>query len=160
MYFKDEQGGLHFLGEADIASGGMALLPLGCVEVSDEEAAAILNPPLTLAQAQVQQIAIIEGDYQSAIQQPVAYMGATFQADENSQTVLTKSLSPCSVPAGFFWLDINNAQVPMTFQQLQGLAAAMLSQGQTAFAKKTALKQQVRAATSVAAVRAITWGEA
>lgn len=114
-------------------------------------------PPVTLESMQFDKLKEVESAYQAAIQLPVSYMGTTFQADEDSQTVLTKSLSPGSVPGGFFWLDANNSQVSMTFPQLQGLAAAMLAQGQAAFAKKTVLKQQIRNATSVATVQAITW---
>lgn len=152
-------------------------LPSDAVEISDAHHSELINgqaigkiidwsgsfpvltdpPPPTLTDAQSLQIAEIEASYQSAIQLPVSYMGTTFQADATSQDVLTKSLAPGSVPSGFFWLDANNNQVPMTFQQLQGLAAAMLAQGQTAFAKKTMLKQQVRSATTVSAVQAITW---
>ncbi len=121
----------------------------------------VAPPPPTAAQilaaAQASQIAIIESAYQAAIQQPVSYMSTTFQADLASQDVLAKSLVPGAVPASFFWLDANNNQVPMTFAQLQGLAGAMLTQGQAAFAKKTGLKQQIRAATTVAAVQAVVW---
>lgn len=41
MYFKDQNGGLHFLSDEDIANGGMKFLPPGCVEITDEEADAI-----------------------------------------------------------------------------------------------------------------------
>ncbi|HBD37523.1 DUF4376 domain-containing protein [Cupriavidus metallidurans] len=111
----------------------------------------------TLAQVQTAQIAIIEAAYQVAIQQPVSYMSTTFQADLESQDVLARSLVPGAVPSGFFWLDANNSQVPMTFAQLQGLAGAMLAQGQAAFSKKTGLKQQIRAATSIFAAQSIVW---
>ncbi|QMV32425.1 hypothetical protein 8G_00031 [Ralstonia phage Hyacinthe] len=127
------------------------------IDDSDPRYLAFVNPSSTLTGAQVAQIAIIEIAYQAAIQQPVNYMGTTFQADNDSQAVLAKSLAAGSVPTGFFWLDKNNAQVSMTFAQLQGLAGAMLAQGQAAFAKKTGLKQQIRGATTVAAVRAINW---
>lgn len=151
--YRDPVGGLHFLESADFEH----LLPVGSVEISEEEADAIRYPPLTLVQAQAQQITLIEGSYQSAIQQPVGYMGTTFQADDDSQSVLAKSLVAGSVPDGFFWLDVSNTPVQMTYPQLQGLAAAMLAQGQTAFAKKTTLKQQIRAAETVAAVQTIAW---
>lgn len=45
-YFKDKAGGLHFLGDAAFAH----LLPSGSVEITDEEADAIANPPPTLEQ--------------------------------------------------------------------------------------------------------------
>lgn len=41
MYFKDENNCLHFLSDEDTASGGVALLPAGCVEITDEEADSI-----------------------------------------------------------------------------------------------------------------------
>lgn len=113
------------------------------------------TPPLATAQAQ--QISRIESAYQNAIQQPVAYLGTTFQADSGSQDVLAKVLVAGSVPTGMFWLDSNNTPVAVTFAQLQGLAGAMLMQGQAAFAKKTGLKAQIRSATSVADAQAIAW---
>ncbi|MCL1618323.1 DUF4376 domain-containing protein [Ralstonia pseudosolanacearum] len=118
---------------------------------------AALPPSETLATAQATQIALVESAYQNAIQQPVSYMGTEFQADLDAQTVLTKTLAPGAVPPGFFWLDSSNNAVQMTFAQLQSLAGAMLAQGQAAFAKKTDLKRQIRAATTIMAVEAITW---
>jgi len=112
---------------------------------------------LTLAEAQAAQIATLTAAYNAAIQLPISYMGTTFQADSGSQDKLTKSLVAGTVPAGFYWLDANNVEVAMTFVQLQGLASVMLAQGQVAFTKLQGYKTEVRAATSVAAVQAITW---
>lgn len=110
-----------------------------------------------LAKAQSAQIAALAEAYNTAIQLPVDYMGTIFQADDASQTVLTKCLVAGSVPAGFYWLDANNTQVVMTFAQLQGLATTMLIQGQTAFVQLQTLKAQVRAATTLSAVQAVVW---
>ncbi|MFX3547718.1 DUF4376 domain-containing protein [Ralstonia mannitolilytica] len=129
----------------------------GLIDDTDARYLAFVNPASTLSGAKDAQIAIIEAAYQAAIQKPVSYMGTTFQADNDAQTMLTKTLVSGAVPTGFFWLDANNAQVGMTFAQLQGLAATMLTQRQAAFAKKAGLKQQIRSATTVAAVQAITW---
>lgn len=49
-YFKDQNGGVHFLSDEDIANGGEALLPVGCVEITDAQAQAIQNPTPTSAQ--------------------------------------------------------------------------------------------------------------
>jgi len=46
-YFKDQANGLHFLSVEDVANGAESLLPAGCITVSDTEAEAIQNPPLT-----------------------------------------------------------------------------------------------------------------
>lgn len=104
-----------------------------------------------------EQIAILTNAYNTAIQVPVAYMNTTFQADEASQAVLTKVLVAGSVPVGFAWLDANNTPVNMTYAQLQGLAVAMLAQGQAAFVKLQTLKSQVRAATTVTKAQAVVW---
>lgn len=154
-------------------------IPADAVEVSSEQHQALLaaqasgqvitsdaagNPisvdprsVMTLSELQADQIARIEAAYQAAIQAPVSYMATLFQADEASQSILARCLSAGAVPAGFFWLDAQNNQVSMSYTQLQGLAAAMLAQGQEAFAKKTQLKEQVRAATTRAAVEAVVW---
>jgi hypothetical protein len=111
-----------------------------------------------LTPAKAAQISVIEAAYNYAIQLPVAYMSTIFQADASSQDVLTKCLVAGSVPAGFYWLDANNAQVVMTFAQLQGLASAILVQGQAAFAHLQAKKSAIKAVTTtVADVQAIVW---
>lgn len=112
---------------------------------------------LSLADAQAAQIAALTVAYNAAIQVPVSYMSTTFQADNGSQDRLTGSLVAGTVPAGFYWLDANNVQVGMTFAQLQGLASVMLVQDQAAFTKLQGYKTEVRAATSIAAVKAVTW---
>lgn len=112
-------------------------------------------PPL--AQVQAAQIAILTASYNAEIQLPVSYMATTFQADSGSQDTLTKCLVPGAVSADFGWWDVNNVKVPMTFTQLQGLAGAMLVQGQAAFVKLQTLKAQVRSATTIAAVQAVVW---
>lgn len=99
--------------------------------------------------------------YKSAITQSVTYMGTKFQADPASQDTLCKVLvavTPAgSVPEGFYWVDNDNNQVPMNLKQLQGLAGAMMAQGWTAFRKLQDLKTSARAATTNAAIDALTW---
>lgn len=41
MYFQDTNGNLHWLSDDDIARGGMSLLPQGCIQITDEQAATI-----------------------------------------------------------------------------------------------------------------------
>lgn len=122
---------------------------------------ASLSPTLPESQqlviAQTQQLALLAAAYAAAIQQPVAYLDTSFQAGEASQIVLTKVLVVGAVSDGFFWLDANNQPVVMTFAQLQGLAGAMLAQGQAAFAKLQQLKATVRNATAIADVLAVVW---
>jgi hypothetical protein len=119
-----------------------------------------------LAQAQDKQLAALYAAYQQAVQQPVSYTSEggvtkTYQADPDSVANLTRMLlafgAAQAVPSGFYWVAADNTKVPFTYADLQGLAQAIGTQGEAAFQHLQALKDQVRAAASVAAVQAITW---
>lgn len=119
-----------------------------------------------LVAAQSAQCDLIDGAYAEAVQQTLSYKtsgGVTkdFDADSTSQTILMQATQGYSiagsVPSGFYWVSADNVQVPFTLADLQGLYAAMLAQGWTAFQKRQALKEQINAAASVADVEAIVW---
>ena len=62
-FFKDAQGALHYLSSTDVTNAAGSGLPLPAPDwaaITDDEAAAIQNPPLTVGQAQAQQIALLE----------------------------------------------------------------------------------------------------
>ena len=108
-----------------------------------------------LATARAAQIALLTESYAAAIQAPVPYMTTTFQADFASQDILVKSLAAGAVPSGFAWYDVNNAPVPMTFVQAQGLVGVMLAQGQVAYVHLQNQKTAVLAATTISKIQAI-----
>jgi hypothetical protein len=119
-----------------------------------------------LAAAQASQSALIDSAYYSATQQPISFKTAagvteTFQTDADSQTLVMQTTQGYqiagSVPAGFYWKAADDTLVPFTLADLQGLYSAILAQGWSAFQKRTALKQQIKAATTVSAVEGITW---
>jgi hypothetical protein len=118
-----------------------------------------------LAAAQQTQLAIIDSAYDTAIQQPVAYMNTTFQADKDSQDLILKSINWLksivdigeTIPADFGWWDTTNVKVPMTLEQLQGLYVASGNIANSAFTHKQDLKAAIRAATKVTAVTKIVW---
>ncbi|MBB5414118.1 DUF4376 domain-containing protein [Paraburkholderia atlantica] len=119
-----------------------------------------------LAAAQAIQSATIDAAYAAAIQQSVSFKTAggvteTFQADAGSQTVLMQATQGYQIagatPTGFYWKAADNTPVPFTLTDLQGLYQAILAQGWAAFQKRTNLKAEIAAATSVAAVQAINW---
>jgi hypothetical protein len=118
-----------------------------------------------LSTAQSTQIAAIESAYQVAMQQPVAYMNTTFQADKNSQDLMLKSINWLksimdigeTIPADFGWWDTTNVKVPMTLEQLQGLYVASGNIANSAFTHKQDLKAAIRAATKVTTVTKIVW---
>ncbi|MBV2180879.1 MAG: DUF4376 domain-containing protein [Castellaniella sp.] len=104
--------------------------------------------------------------YSQAVQQSVSFKSAggvtqTFQADTNSQNILLQSYTGFqaagAVPAAFYWVAADNTQVSFTLADLKGLYAAMLAQGWAAFQQLQTRKASIRAATTSAAVKAITW---
>lgn len=120
----------------------------------------------SLTEAQTVQLAAVQAAYNAATQAPVVFKTAagiseTFDADQASQLVLMQTTQGYtisgSVPQGFYWKATNNAHVTFTLADLQGLYAAMLAQGWAAFQKLQALKFEIVGATTVSAVRSITW---
>jgi hypothetical protein len=156
-YFKDTAGGLHFLDDAAYTH----LLPTGCVAITDAEADAIQNPPLTLGHAQATKLTQIEAAFIADAALPIAYMGTTFQADKDSRDLMAQAIIGLqavvavggTVPANFTWWDSNNVAVPMTLLQLQGLFATGLATFNSKFANKQVKKAAVREASTVANVQ-------
>jgi len=81
----------------------------------------------------------------------VLYKAHTFQVSPDIQ----RALSAGAVPKGFYWLDIDNVKVSMTFNDLQGLALAILTEEQVLFDKRQVLKAKVKAAKTEAELSAI-----
>ena len=116
------------------------------------------KPPLpSLPEVAAAKLAKLTAAYQTAIQQPVTYMGTTFQADDQSQAMLSRIPAAGVIPDGFAWLDAGNVFVPMTRVQLQGLASVMLAQGWAAFQRLQERKGAVRRAATTIAVGAVVW---
>lgn len=57
--YKDINGNLHALSDADIANGGINYLPVGFIEITQAEAEAIVNPVPTLPQAKAAKLITI-----------------------------------------------------------------------------------------------------
>ncbi len=119
-----------------------------------------------MQQAQTSQIQLLSSAYQNAIATPVSYTSKggvtkTYQADPNSVSNLQASLAALTpagaTPTGFYWVASDNTQVPFTLADLQGLAAAIMNQGWTAFQHLQTQKNAVMAATTVSAVQSIVW---
>jgi hypothetical protein len=114
-----------------------------------------------LSSYQASHLRTLSNSYQAALQIPIAYMGTTFAADTESQTVVAHAMlvyaAEGSTPNGFFFVDSNDNRVPMSLSQLQGLGSAIATNYWAVFQKWTALKAQVLAATTVAAVQTVVW---
>jgi hypothetical protein len=143
-----------------VNSDGTATKSRAAIDMTEDEKA------LNLRTAKKDQISLLAGKYSTASQAPVQFTTAggveeLFQADANSvanvQATLLGLSGVAKTPAGFYWVAANNTQVPFTYADVQGLAAAMLAQGWVAFQQLQARKAAVLAETTVAAVEAVTW---
>jgi len=71
-FYKDKNNGVHVLEDAAFAY----MLPIGCVEITDDEAAVLQAPPPPSAQELVtQQIAALEADSSKPRRQREAILG-------------------------------------------------------------------------------------
>jgi hypothetical protein len=127
-------------------------------------------PTLTLAEAQAMQVATLQAAYQAAISQPVSFKNAagvtaTYAfgdtqtlAGSNAQQLLMEIIGAGAAAwtAGV-WFDTTGKAQTMTFADLQGLAAAIEAMDTPDEQRLLSLVAQVQAATSIAAVQAITW---
>ena len=123
-------------------------------------------PAPGLADAQRAQIAVLALAYANAIAQPVSFTTAAgttkvYQADPGSVNNLAymRAAYPTQdvLPAAFYWKSADNTKVPFTVADMAGLAKVMADQGFAAFDHLDGKKTAVMAATTVAAVQAITW---
>lgn len=139
----------------------------GEIEDTDPRYLAFISPASTLDGAKAAQIATAYASYQATACLDVTYTSVagvrqTFQADADSQQTLLIATTGYNMagksPDGFYWVASDNTKVPFTLDDLKGLYAVMLGQGQGAFDKLQGIKAAIRAATTIQAVQAITWG--
>lgn len=123
-------------------------------------------PAPTLSAAQTAQIESLYASFTAASHADIAFSNAagtasTYQADETARARISRALASYtpvgSVPTGFYWVDAANAQQPFTLADLQGFAKAIADREWADFQHLQTLKSQVMAATTVAAVQAVTW---
>ena len=74
-----------------------------------------------------------------------------------SPTLVNSWVSYGSVPSGFYWLDVNNKEVAMTYADLQGLSGAILTRSQANFTKLQTLKANVKTCTTQADLDKTVW---
>lgn len=92
----------------------------------------------------------------------VQYNGHTYDTDDVSldrinRTITAVSVAGASLPEGFVWRTQDNIDVPVTIDDLKGLAAAILNFQFGVMAKSFNLKNQVTAATDQATIDAVVW---
>lgn len=87
----------------------------------------------------------------------VTYNSITWKTDQISRDLLAQVLSVGSVPEGMYWRDAAGVAQTVTYEDMQGIAFAILERGlqiDTNLINKTI---EVNSANTVAAINAVTW---
>ncbi len=158
-----EQGiGLH---EAVAAAGFLLRQINGAWFASDPSVQQIINNYNPVPAAQATAVAAVNARYDAIIAAGFAYQGKSYQIDPASQAnmaavgamALGSVGNPTSAPwpAGFVWIAADNSQVTMTAQQAYAFTYAAGLYVSAAILNLRALKNQILAAASVAAVEAV-----
>lgn len=114
----------------------------------------------TTKRAQEQKIRYLEESSNIQMYGLIQYMGYEFSADQESVRRINACITMFTYappPADFYWLSADNVKVSMTYQQLVGLGAAMISNGWETFKKLQRLKDEVRSLTEITNIDAVTW---
>lgn len=139
---------------------------MGEIQVDDPRYVAYANPSATLPGAQAAQTVAMDAAYQSAVAQPVTYttvagVEKTYDADQASQNLIIQAFTLYSavgaVPEGFYWVAVDNTQVPFTLADLKALGVAVGAQVWATFQNLQTKKAAIRTATTVAEVQAVTF---
>jgi hypothetical protein len=160
-FFQDTQGGLHYLSDTDIANGGEAFLPAGSVSITDAQAAAIQNPPLTLAQAQAAQTSALYAACQAAIAS--GFQSNALGTASGYPSTLTDQANQNAVASsasgGALWCQAGGAwsMKPHTQAQAQAVIASFVTWLNACQQQLAALTAQVSAATTAAAAQSVNW---
>ena len=163
QYYLDTNGGLHFLSAQDQANALAHGLPLPdplWTVATAAEVEAVQNPPLTLAQAQGVQIDTINAACQAALTAIIAPYPAsevlTWDQQLAEATAFTASPT-ASTPLLSAIGAVNGETVADMAASILILSASYKAATGAAIGRRQALTTQISAATTVAAVQAITF---
>jgi len=111
----------------------------------------------TFEQLQSTKLSEIEQAYNNANQEDIVYMNTTFDTKDSTQDTIAKNLAIGSVPDGFYFRDVDNNDVSMTYADLQGFGVAIQERNLANFSKYQELKASVGSATPQEELDAIAW---
>lgn len=102
-----------------------------------------------LEQCKVASLAAENMSFPARLNFAVEYNGAAFQADPKSYLEITQALQQEMLPNNFYWVDRSNNLVPMTRENLQGLANVIFARRFELFNEHQKTKQKIRNAKTV-----------
>jgi hypothetical protein len=149
---------------AEEFAAAMARAPGDTLAVSDGKIVVVPYAGPTLHEAKAAQIATLNAAFRAAGTAPVSFTTAAGATARFSQSDEAKAYLGQCIDAGAtawtlnLWIDASGSPVaPFTFADLQGLAAAFEAAETPAYSDLLAKVADVQAATTVAAVQAVTF---
>ena len=124
------------------------------------------TPAQLLAAAQFTALSAMDTAFAAASVAPMSYTSAggitkIYQVDSTAVYRIQAALSGClqsqATPSGFYWVSLDNTQVPFSYADLLQFSSALFAQGAAAFQRAQVAKASIRAATTPAAVQAVTY---
>ena len=119
-----------------------------------------------LSAYQANQIALVAGQLQMALEASYSLttsggVTSSFPMDKVSQFNYHNAFTAyvnggITLPAGFFFFDVNEVEVPFTVADIKALYQGMVNRGQSAYAAYAKAKTDILSATTVSSIQAIT----
>lgn len=129
----------------------------GWTRTAEGIAAQAARDAQALAEAKQAKELEMSAGYSADVYADIEYNTFTFSGDKESQNLLVAVLSAGSVPPSMYWRDISGASHSMTFSDLQGLSAAILTRGLVADTHFQTKLAEIQAATTQTELDLITW---
>ncbi|MCG9005143.1 DUF4376 domain-containing protein [Laribacter hongkongensis] len=138
-YYKDSSGGVHFLDSADYES----LLPNGCTQISDAEAAELLAPePEPLDALRDRALSSLPAWEKSERAAGIEHAGQRWLTTSAALQDIRDVLLAGAVP-GEQWVTADRQIVPMTLPELQSLWQAITARGAAIYQRRLEMEQQI-----------------
>ncbi len=145
-YFKDKSGKLHFLESTDDAH----LLPEGCIQISDENAAAMAEP--SIHQLKAERLAAINVERDRREEAGFPYQNKVIDSTPRSvQRITTAALAAqvalkAGEPLTIVWTCADNSTLSLDAKSVLGMPVALAQYAATLHAHARTLKAAVTAA--------------
>lgn len=114
------------------------------LDMTPEDVLSMQQSIQTLAEIKLSEVATWRDDQEKGT---VEYLGHVWQGDSSSRDRINTTLSAFSqlrtLPGGFFWTSLSNEDVPITFDQLEGLLQAIVNKGFAIHARQRAMKTEI-----------------
>ena len=138
-YYRDSTGGVHFLDSADYEG----LLPTGCTQISDAEAAELLAPePEPLDALRDRALELLPAWEKSERAAGIEHAGQHWLTTSGALQDIRDVLLSGSVP-GEQWVTADRQIVPLTFTELQSLWQAITARGAAIYQRRLEMEQQI-----------------